>query len=129
MHPNRFEVLPIVSKLLNELTIIEVAKLSNLSKSYISQIRYGKCPPSRKLLSAIQEHYGEANKSNGLSESKTIDMFFESRREGLPSRIIEFYSCYLTKDIHVSGITPKPGKLTTFLSRLNCSVCKASSGG
>ena len=85
-------------------------------------------PTVAELLWAVQEHCGEANKSNGLSESKTIDMFFESRREGLPSRIIEFYSCYLTKDIHVSGITPKPGKLTTFLSRLNCSVCKAPSG-
>jgi len=72
-------------------------------------------------LSAVQEHYGEANKSNGLSECKTIDMFLKSRREGFLSRIIEFYSCYPTKDIHVLGITPKPGKLTTFLSRLHCS--------
>ena len=33
-------------KLLNKLSVPELAQLSNLSKSYISQVKHGKCSPS-----------------------------------------------------------------------------------
>jgi len=74
-------------------------------------------------LLAVQGHYEQVNKSrnNGLSVSKVIGMFLESRREGLSSRTIEFYSCYLTKSIHILGLTPKPDKVSSFFNRLNCS--------
>jgi site-specific recombinase XerD len=43
-------------KLLNKLPVTELAKLSNLSKSYISQVKHGKCPPSQRLLTALAKH-------------------------------------------------------------------------
>ena len=35
-----------VAKLLNKLSVTELAQLSNLSKSYISQVKHGRRPPS-----------------------------------------------------------------------------------
>jgi transcriptional regulator with XRE-family HTH domain len=43
-------------KLLNKLTVTELAGLSNFSKSYISQVKCGKGPPSQKLLDALADH-------------------------------------------------------------------------
>ena len=42
-------------KSLNKLTVTQLAQLSGLSKSYISQVRHGKYPPSQKLLGSIGE--------------------------------------------------------------------------
>ena len=39
--------------MLNKLSVSKLAQLSNLSKSYISQIKHGKRPPSQKLLEAL----------------------------------------------------------------------------
>ena len=62
MPPNGFEVPPNVFKLLNKLTVTELAKLSNFSKSYISQVKHGKCPPSRRLLQALKDFKGQRQK-------------------------------------------------------------------
>jgi len=44
--------------MLNNLSVTELAKLSNLSKAYISQVKNGKRPPSPRLLEALgKPHY------------------------------------------------------------------------
>ena len=40
----------IVFKLVNNLTVSQLAELTNLSKAYISNVKNGKLPPSEKLL-------------------------------------------------------------------------------
>ena len=42
-------------RMLNKLSVSEVAKLSKLSKSYISQVKHGKRPPSQKLIYALHK--------------------------------------------------------------------------
>ena len=42
-------------KLLNKLSVSQLAELSNLSKPYISQVKHGKRPPSQKLLDALSQ--------------------------------------------------------------------------
>jgi transcriptional regulator with XRE-family HTH domain len=53
------ELLPsgqvVTLRLLNKMTVSELAELSNLSKAYISQVKHGKRPPSQKLLEALGE--------------------------------------------------------------------------
>jgi len=46
---------PHVAKLLNKLTVSQIAELSNLSKSYVSQVKHGKRPVSNKLLQALKQ--------------------------------------------------------------------------
>ena len=60
--------------LLNKLTVSELAKLSNVFKSYISQVKNGKCPPSKKLLQALID-----SKHVKKPEHDYIRLFLESR--------------------------------------------------
>jgi len=61
------------AKLLNKLSVSELAELSSLSKSYISQVKQGKRPPSQKLISAL---------SHKLNEKKVdyLQLFLQSRQ-------------------------------------------------
>ena len=43
-------------KLLNNLTVTRLSNLTNLSKSYICQVKQGKFPPSPKLLEALRNY-------------------------------------------------------------------------
>ncbi|MFC2045332.1 tyrosine-type recombinase/integrase [Chloroflexota bacterium] len=42
--------------MLNKYSVSELAELSKLSKAYISQVKHGKRPPSKKLLSILAEY-------------------------------------------------------------------------
>jgi len=42
--------------LLNTLSVAEISELSNLSKAYISQVKHGKRPPSKKLLKILSSY-------------------------------------------------------------------------
>ncbi len=42
---------------LNSLGVTEISELSKFSKSYISQVKHGKCPPSKKLLEVLKNHH------------------------------------------------------------------------
>jgi site-specific recombinase XerD len=42
---------------LNSLSVTKISELSKFSKSYISQVKHGKCPPSRKLLEVLKNHH------------------------------------------------------------------------
>ncbi|MFC1872141.1 tyrosine-type recombinase/integrase [Chloroflexota bacterium] len=83
-------------KLLNKLTVTELAQLSNLSKSYISQVKNGKCPPSQKLLNAI---------TNQIQPSKPYKdyygLFLQSRESmGVTNKTLAFYKSMLSKFVN-----------------------------
>lgn len=44
-------------KLLHSLSGTEISKLSKFSESYISQVKHGKCPPSKKLREVLKNHH------------------------------------------------------------------------
>ena len=121
MPPDGFEVLPNVFKLLNKLTFTELAKLSNFSKSYVSQVKRGKCPPSRKLLQALQGYRGRGQRHADLEPYQAIHFFLQSRRKGLSPRTLDFYEGYLKKAVLRLGLTPSPKAVNTFLNSLSCS--------
>jgi transcriptional regulator with XRE-family HTH domain len=71
------------------LTVSQIAELSNLSKSYISQVKNGKRPPSKRLLLALTDYYYTTNKGRIIADAqKAIDLYLESRRNGLSPRTI-----------------------------------------
>ncbi|MFC1914077.1 tyrosine-type recombinase/integrase [Chloroflexota bacterium] len=79
-------------KLLNKLTVTELAQLSKLSKSYISQVKHGKCPPSKRLLDAITDTL--------QPEKDYFSLFLKSRQSmGVSPRTLEFYDERLSKFI------------------------------
>ena len=121
MPPNGFEVPPNVFRLLNKLTVTELAKLSNFSKSYISQVKHGKCPPSRKLLQALQDFKGQGQGHTNLEPYQAIQLFLKSRREGLSPRTLEFYEGYLKKAVLRLGLAPSSEAVNSFLNSLSCS--------
>ena len=98
------------ANLLNKLTVLQIAELSNLSKPYISQVKDGKRHPSSKVLQALTDYYYTTNKGRITADAqKAIDLFLESIRNGLSPRTIhDFYKKYLTKAIPVLGLTPTP---------------------
>jgi integrase/recombinase XerD len=76
-----------VYRLLHKLSVTEIAELSNTSKSYVSQVKHGKCPPSRKLLTALAEspHCKKPDRDY-------LRLFLESRKAmGLRPRSVDFY--------------------------------------
>jgi len=77
--------------LLNKLTVSELAELSKLSKAYISQVKHGHRPPSRKLLNLLEEQV-QPNKT----AVNYYDLFIQSRlaKEVSPTTI-RFYEVKL----------------------------------
>jgi len=73
------------------LSVSRLAELSNLSKSYISQVKHGKRPPSESLL-AILEQYSKPQKS----DNDYYELFMQSRlaKEVSPTTI-RFYKVKL----------------------------------
>ena len=120
---NGFEVPPPVFDLLKKLSVSQISELSNLSKSYISQVKHGKRPPSEKLLQALSDFYGTTRQ--GKREAmlcSAIDLFLQSRRDGLsPCTIYGFYRQYLLIAIPVLGLTPTPSAISAFIGSLPCS--------
>ncbi|MFC1945291.1 helix-turn-helix domain-containing protein [Chloroflexota bacterium] len=78
-------------KLLNKATNSELAKLSGLSKSYLSQIKNGKRPPSNKLL-GILANYQKPEKVN----RDYFAQFLESRKANGGKSM---YDCILYRKI------------------------------
>jgi len=112
---------PSALKLLNKMTISELADLSNFSKSYISQVKHKKRPPSKRLLEELAKLDQRGN-GNQAEIERAIRLFLESRQQGLSSGTIDgFYAKYLGKAIPVLGLTPTPKQINHFLSSLSCS--------
>ena len=75
------------------MTVSKLAELSNLSKSYISQVKHGKCPPSQRLLDAIDAWAGKRN-----LQKDYLKLFLQSRQAmGVSPRTLGFYTERLAK--------------------------------
>lgn len=100
----------------------KVAEPTKLSKSYISQVKHGKRPPSEKLIQALLQVCGEGKKSNSLEVDKAIDLFIESRQNGICPNTVTFYRKYLAKAIPALGLNPTPRQLNAYIDSLPCSL-------
>ena len=109
--------------MVNKLSVSELAALTKLSKSYISQVKNGKKKPSEKLIQAIL-HTGKPSKQvkNITDAATAIELFLKSRGEGISTGTIDYYCKYLSKSIPIVGLQPSPNKISSYLSSLNCTV-------
>jgi len=81
-------------KLLNKLTVSQLAELSNLSKAYISQVKHGKRPASEKLLESLRQFQRQHTKT----EKDYLALFLQSRRaNGVSPTTVRFYQAKLDK--------------------------------
>jgi site-specific recombinase XerD len=118
--PTDLKLYNLYLKLINKITVTELAKLTNTSKSYISQVKNGKSSPSSKLIKILfsLKHRGF---QKALDPYEAIIHFINSRREGLSGNTGGFYSGYLNKVIPQLGLTPKPEEINNYLRSLQCS--------
>ena len=108
-----------ILKLLNKLTVSQLAELSKLSKAYISQVKNGKRPPSKKLIEALTE-LDRQNNNDSLDCNATLQLFLRSRREGISPNTLRDYRITLTKFLNVFGLAPTTNILNCFLNALPC---------
>jgi transcriptional regulator with XRE-family HTH domain len=74
------------------MSVSQLAELSNLSEAYISQVKHGKRPPSRKLLDALQVQT--------KPDKDYFNLFLQSRQiMGVSPRTLDFYKDRLSKFI------------------------------
>ncbi len=74
-------------KLLNKLSVSELAELSGFSKSYLSQVKTGKLPPSDELLNRL----AETNKAL-ISQVNYLELFLASRKAMVvTNKTLDFY--------------------------------------
>ena len=76
-----------IAKLLNKLSVCQLAELSNFSKAYISQVKNGKRPPSQKLIDVLTKETKPKK-----PQIDYLNLFVQSREAiGVSHRTIEFY--------------------------------------
>ena len=105
------------AKLLNKMSVTQLAELSNLSKSYISQVKNGKRPPSAALLAALSPKTKHSN-----ANIDYVNQFLKSRRQGLSPRTMEYYEYCLKPLAQNYQLTPKG--INQFLANLSCANAK-----
>ncbi len=92
-------------KLLNKLSVSELAELSSFTKSYISQVNHGKCRPSQRLLDRIYHFFSQ----NSSTQTHYLELFLQSRRANYVSTgSLLFYRV----------------KLSRFLDQLNADIAQ-----
>ena len=82
-----------VAKLVNKLSVIQIAELINLTKSYVSQVKHGKRPPSQRLLESLI-------KQTRLErpERDYFQLFLKSREAmGVSPKTLVFYKDRLSR--------------------------------
>ncbi|MFC1902838.1 tyrosine-type recombinase/integrase [Chloroflexota bacterium] len=107
--------------MLNKLTVSELAELSKLSKAYISQVKHGKRPPSKKLMEALDE-LGAQNRNDLVDTNIALQLFLKSRREGISPSTIRDYNGALRRALPVLGLAPTAQRVNRFFSSLSCSL-------
>ncbi|MFC1956653.1 tyrosine-type recombinase/integrase [Chloroflexota bacterium] len=111
---------PNTLKLLNKLNVSQIAELSNLSKAYISQVKHGKRPPSKKLIEVLANVVRQ--KKNSPDYYTALQLFLKSRREGISPNMLRDYRITLSKALEILGLSPTTKALNRFLSALPCSL-------
>jgi integrase len=112
---------PLTLKLLNKLTVSELAELSKLSKPYISQVKHGKRPPSEKLINALTG-FAQRDRNETTDYLTALHLFLRSRREGISPNTLRDYEITLAKALTVLGLAPSAKAVNRFLSCLSCSL-------
>lgn len=96
------------AKLLKKLSLPTLAALSNLSKSYLSQVKNGKRPPSKKLLDAL-EVYANNQGQHKSGDKDYFALFLQSRKAlGVTPASYRFYLQITTRfftDLNPSSAT------------------------
>jgi integrase/recombinase XerC len=105
-----------VFKLVNNLTVSQLAELTNLSKAYISNVKGGKLPPSEKLIRIL---------SKSIDQDKTkqpdyASLFIQSREAmGCSSKTIEFYRDRLGQFFQsMDYLKSKPSTIQKYLNSI-----------
>jgi len=110
-------------KLLKKIPTSELAEKSNLSNSYISQVKHGKRLPSPKLSKVLEEIFLQTKEGQKFAEwHKAIDLFLKSRREGISPNTIIGYKKTLPKVLIVLGLRPSTSEVNHFINSLSCSL-------
>lgn len=91
--PRAYESLQPI-RLVNKLTVTELAELTNFSKSYISQVKDGEISPSKKFISIVADSQKERNRT----ERNYLALFLQSRQASETSKgTLHFYQVKLEK--------------------------------
>jgi integrase/recombinase XerD len=103
--------------LVNKRTVTELAELTNFSKSYISQVKNGKKPPSKKLLSILSESLIHHNRI----EKNYLALFLQSRQSsGVSNGTLHFYNVKLGRFLSEVNIDKaRPQDIEKFLLQFN----------
>lgn len=96
------------------MSVFELAILSKLSKSYISQVKQGKRLPSARLLRILQQDTGNGNGRREADIETYFRLFIKSRREGISKNTIKFHRQYLGKLYLVWVYLPNQSGLIPF---------------
>jgi len=119
-----------------------IAKELGVSHSYLSQVINGKRPASEKVLTtlltsslidgAVLSYNESAWQRSSVVEQRThkracepaklIQQFIESRREGLSTNTIKYYSDYLKRAIQIVSFNVSCHDITMYLKSLKCSA-------
>jgi len=103
----------IVIETLNKKGVSELAELSKLSKAYISQVKHGQRPPSKRLIETLLLNQPSSPTPDYL------DMFLKSRSQGLSHRTLQFYSNILAMAYDVARPATSPSKINAYLKSMN----------
>jgi integrase/recombinase XerC len=107
------------NEIFQKFTVTELSKLSNLSKAYISQVKHGERPPSKKLLNSI-----DAKLKIGNSTIDYFQLFIESREAmGVTPATLEFYHERLGKFIsHIDYLHATRQDINHYLNAISGNV-------
>ncbi len=101
---------------LNTLSVTQIAELSKFSKSYISQVKHRKCPPSKKLLEVLKSHPHCVQ-----TEHDYFAFFIQSRKAmQVSSGTAQFYRIKLSRFLSEVNADKATGQdIETFLQQFN----------
>ncbi len=100
--------------MLNSLSVTQISLLSKFSKAYISQVKWGIRPPSKKLLKILEDHQRSTTTE---TEIDYFNLFMTSRRSMAASTgTMQFYRTKLGKFLsEVNADTATRQDIETFL--------------
>jgi site-specific recombinase XerD len=105
-----------VSKILNSLSVSQLAALTNFSKAYVSTVKNGKAPPSEKFICTLLNIVNQDNRK----QPEYFSLFIQSRQAmGCSLKTIEFYKDRLGQFIKdVDYLKAKASTIDLYLSAI-----------
>ncbi|MFC1919979.1 hypothetical protein ACFLWX_04230 [Chloroflexota bacterium] len=109
-------------KLLKKIPGKKIVQAAGISESYVSQVRNGKRPPSRKMIEALERLGGYGSRNRTPEWQNALESFIKSRREGISPNTIKDYRMALTKALRVLGLTPSTADINDYLKHMSYSL-------